>query len=92
MDASLWPGEETGDSRFTDGVEEVFLQSDNDSDDDVPLGEIFPGNEKVREGGTWGSESNDVLRRYARDESSMQDANGRSLDLTIDDPENDESE
>ena len=89
MDASLWPGE---DSRFTDGVEEVFLQSDNDSDDDVPLGEIFPGNEKVREDGTWGPESNDVLRRYARDESSMQDANGRSLDLTIDDPEDDESE
>ena len=36
FDATLWPAES---ERFTDGVEEVFLEGE-DEDDDVPLGII----------------------------------------------------
>ena len=39
FDATLWPAAES--ERFTDGVEEVFLEG-GDEDDDVPLGLIFP--------------------------------------------------
>jgi hypothetical protein len=37
FDATLWPAES---ERFTDSVEEVFLEEE-DEDDDVPLGMVF---------------------------------------------------
>ena len=84
FDATLWPAES---ERFTDGVEEVFLEGE-DEDDDVPLGMIFPTSviQGTNEDGEWGRASRQVLEGYEKNERSFQDANGRQLDLEIIDP------
>ena len=82
MNASMWPGE---DPHFTDGVESVFLEDDSDAEDDVPMGEVLYGDCYVS--GEWGLDAREVLRRYAENEATLQDAQGNPLDLDIDDPE-----
>ena len=82
MNASMWPGE---DPHFTDGVESVFLEDDSDAEDDVPMGEVLYGDCYVS--GEWGLDAREVLRRYAENEATLQDAQGNPLNLDIDDPE-----
>ena len=81
----MWPGE---DQHFTYGVEAVFLADDNDAEDDMPMGEVLYGDCYVS--GEWGLNAREVLRRYAANEGTLQDAQGNSLDLAIDDPEESE--
>ena len=73
FDATLWPAES---ERFTDGVEEVFLEGE-DEDDDVSLGMIFPISvmQGTNEEGEWGRASRQVLEEYEKNERSFQDAN-----------------
>ena len=40
--------------------------------------------------GEWGLDAREVLRRYAENEATLQDAQGNPLDLAIDDPEESE--
>ena len=62
----MWPAES---ERFTDGVEEVFLEGE-DEDDDVPLGMIFPTSvmQGTNEDGEWGRASRQVLEEYEKNE------------------------
>ena len=66
FDATLWPAES---ERFTDGVEEVFLEGEEE-DDDVPLGMIFTASvmQGTNEDGEWGRASRQVLEEYEKNE------------------------
>ena len=87
MSPCLWPGES---AQITDGVEEVFLQSDSDDpDDDTPLGQVFGS---TNADGEWSREACNAMRAYASGERYLQDAEGKQLDLAIDDPKANASE
>ena len=83
MGSCLWPGE---DAQFTDGVQEVFLQSGSDTDDDEALGSVFNVSNRAGEDDEWSREERNRLREYAPNEKHLQDADGSSLDLRINDP------
>ena len=83
----MWPGE---DPHFTDGVEAVFLGDDSDAEDAVPKGKVLYGDCYVSGSGEWGLNAREVLRRYAENEATLQDAQGNPLYLAIDDPQESE--
>ena len=85
LGSCLWP-EDT--AEFTKGVEAVFLAEPGSEDDEdlIPLAVVF-GDEGINADGEWGVEARKALRQYGENEQSLQDANGYSLDLKIEDPE-----
>ena len=71
-DASLWPDEVAD---FTDGVQQVFLVSDEDGEDDVPLGALLLPTD-CNERGEWVKEARRELEKHSLMDRGFENASG----------------